>query len=59
MSERKLIKCNSCRHCWANDDTEETYCEAYDGERITLRNGQWRPKWCPRVAWRQAERESQ
>lgn len=45
--EQTMIKCNTCEFCDVNTNSNETYCEANDGEQIILYRGQCRPKWCP------------
>lgn len=42
-------RCNICNFCWTNTNSDESYCEMADGKRITLRNGQGKPSWCPRI----------
>lgn len=42
-------RCNICNFCWTNTNSDESYCEMADGKRITLRNGQGKPSWCPRM----------
>lgn len=44
----KMEKCNTCKDCWINTNSDEAYCEAADGEQIILRRGQSRPSWCPK-----------
>ena len=44
----RMEKCNSCKDCWVNTNSDEAYCEAADGEQIILRRGQSRPSWCPK-----------
>ena len=43
-----MEKCNTCKDCWVNTNSDEAYCEAADGEQIVLRRGQSRPSWCPK-----------
>lgn len=43
-----MEKCNSCKDCSVNTNSDEAYCEAADGEQIILRRGQKRPSWCPK-----------
>lgn len=42
-----MTKCNTCKYCYVNNFSDEAYCEAHDGERIDLKRGKHRPKWCP------------
>jgi len=42
-------RCNICKFCWTNTNSDESYCEKADGKIITLRSGQGKPSWCPRI----------
>ena len=48
MKEQTMIKCNTCKACDVNTNSDEAYCEANDGEQIILSRGQCRPSWCPK-----------
>ena len=45
----EFLRCNICKFCWTNTNSDESYCEKADGKRITLHSGQGKPSWCPRI----------